>query len=455
MATKKQKIPLDERLKTAASNVTDFVWITELADLPQWRIRLVRAMRVFYAVGRDLAEGQLTLRAMSLVFTTLLSIVPLLAVSFSVLKAFGVHNQIEPILTGLLTPLGERGTEITSNIIGFVENMKVGVLGAVGLAMLFYTVIALMQKIEAAFNYTWRVTHSRPLHQRFSDYLSVIMIGPVLIFSAIALTGTMMNNEFVVWLSGFEVFGELIRTITRLLPYTLIILAFTFIYVFIPNTKVSLKAAFIGALISGVLWETSGYLFASFVVSSGKYAAVYSAFASLMLLLIWLYLGWVILLVGASISFYIQNPEYVSTPRQRILLSNAMKERLALLIMTKIAERYYQKKPAYTARALGSQLNISTDLVRRVLDALEAQNLIKQSNDKISVYLPARPLDEMQLIDVFTAIRVANEDRHLNSRKIPRHAEVDRIINRLEDSNNQILSQETIKDLVSKPPPPK
>ena len=439
-----------DQFKKFITYFVKFVWLTELTDLPRWRIRLVRFIRILFAVGRDLADGQLTLRAMSLVYTTLLSLVPLLAVSFSVLKAFGVHNQIEPILSGALAPLGERGTEITVNIIGFVENMKVGILGAVGMAMLFYTVVALMQKIEAAFNYTWRVSQSRPLHQRFSDYLSVLLIGPVLIFTALGLTGTMLNNGFVLWLANFEVFGTLIKLITKSLPYILIICAFAFIYIFIPNTKVKLKPAIIGAIICGMLWETTGWLFASFVVSSGQYTAVYSAFATLILLLIWLYLGWLILLIGASISFYVQNPDYVASPRRDLLLSNDMKERLALLIMTKIAENYYHKHSSYSAKDLAFELQIPCDIIVKVLTALEKENLLKQSNDKIPLYLPAKPLDEVSLKDVFDAIRHANEDQHLNSKQLPRDPKVDRIFEQLNDSMAQALAKQTVKDLASK-----
>ena len=110
----------------------------------------------------------LTLQAMSLVYTTLLSLVPLIAVSFSVLKGFGVHNQVEPMLSSVLAPLGDKGAEITSKIIEFVENTKAGVLGSLGLVLLFYTVVSLIQKIERSFNFTWRISKPRPFAQRFS-----------------------------------------------------------------------------------------------------------------------------------------------------------------------------------------------------------------------------------------------------------------------------------------------
>lgn len=436
------------QLTKLVSSLTKSIWLTELSEVPAWKVRIVRISRVLFAVVRDLQEGQLTLRAMSLVYTTLLSLVPLLAVSFSVLKAFGVHNQIEPLLQNLMTPLGPQGVEITNNIIGFVENMKVGVLGAIGVALLFYTVISLMQKIESAFNYAWRVTQVRALHQRFSDYLSVVLIGPVLIFSAIGVSGTLMSNGFVVWLSGFEVLGWLIASLTRLLPYLLIIAAFTFIYVFIPNTKVKLVPALYGALVAGVLWETAGRIFAGVVVSSTNYVAIYSAFAALIFFLIWLYVGWIILLVGANIAFYVQNPDYVSSPRRELNLSNHMKERLALAVMLNIARNYYRDKSALTNKQLANRLRTPSDIVRQVLSALEKQSLISPTNGKLVRYLPAKPLDEMSVADVLHAVRHANEDRHLNPSMLPKDQEVDVVFEKMNRAIDETFTQQTIKQLV-------
>ncbi|MDZ7810879.1 MAG: YhjD/YihY/BrkB family envelope integrity protein [Arhodomonas sp.] len=259
-------------------------------------------VRLLLAVIEDLAGGQLTLRAMSLVYTTLLSMVPLLAVSFSVLKAFGVHNQIQPILAQFLAPLGPRGAEITTQIIEFVENMRVGVLGAVGLALLLYTVIALVQKVEQAFNAAWRIRQNRPFTQRFSHYLSVILIGPVLIFSALGITASFFGAEWVQRLSTVRPLGMLLDVAAALIPYALVIAAFTFIYSFVPNTRVRPAAAFAGALVAGVLWQSTGWVFASFVAGSTRYTAIYSAFAALILFMIWLYLSWLILLLGASVA---------------------------------------------------------------------------------------------------------------------------------------------------------
>jgi membrane protein len=157
------------------------LWQTELEQLPHWQRFAIKLLRIFQAVSRDLTEGLITLRAMSLVYTTLLAMIPVLAVGFSVLKGFGLHNRVGALLSHILEPLGAESENITKNVIDFVDNIDVALLGVMGVGMLFYTVITLINKIERAFNRTWHISESRGLAQRVSEYLSIIMIGPVLI----------------------------------------------------------------------------------------------------------------------------------------------------------------------------------------------------------------------------------------------------------------------------------
>jgi len=348
-------------IKTVQEQLTSYIWDTPIDTMPKLKQFVITALRIGHLLIRDLSEGQLTLRAMGLVYTTLLAIVPLIAVSFSVLKGFGVHNQIEPALLNLFAPLGEKGVEITNRIIDFVDNIKVTVLGSVGLALLFYTVVSLMQKIERAFNFTWRVSEQRPFSQRFSDYLSVILIGPVLVFSALGLTATITNIEVVQNAMQVQLIGDLLQFIGRLIPYMLVIAAFTFIYIFVPNTKVKFKPALIGGVVAGILWETMGWSFAAFVVSSTKYTAIYSAFATLIILLIWLYVSWLILLIGGSIAFYVQRPEHRNLQSRILRLSNRMKEKLALMIMALIGQHYYQQREAWTLDRLSKKLKVGSE----------------------------------------------------------------------------------------------
>jgi YihY family inner membrane protein len=225
----------------------------------------VHAGRIVDRLVDDLYTGRLNLYAMSLVYTTVLSIVPVLAVSFSVLKAFGVHNQLEPTLHALLAPLGERGGEITQQIIVFVDNIQVGVLGALGLGFLIYTVISLLQKVEESFNFIWKSRGERSLSRRFSDYLSVLLVGPVLVFTALGITGAVMGSDAVQWVALFEPARTLIAIAGRVVPFLLIVAAFTFIYKVVPYTRVDVRAAFTGAVVAALLWQVAGLAFASVV----------------------------------------------------------------------------------------------------------------------------------------------------------------------------------------------
>ena len=230
----------------------------------------------------------------------------------------------------------------------------------------------------------------------------------------------------------------------------LIISAFTFIYIFIPNTKVKLIPAVIGALVAGILWESAGRLFATVVISSTNYVAIYSAFAALIFFLIWLYVGWIILLIGANIAFYVQNPDYVTSPRRQLNLSNHMKERIALAIILNIARHFYEGKQVLTAKQLAKQLNIPSEVIEQVLVALEKQSLVSQTNKKIPGYLPCKPLDEMSVADVLQAVRHANEDQHLSPALLPTDEVVEDVFSQMNACLDSTFADQSIKALVKK-----
>ncbi len=392
-------------------------------------------------------DGMITLQAMSLVYTTLLSIVPLLAVSFSVLKGFGVHNQVEPLLLNLLQPLGEQGVEITQRIIGFVENTKAGVLGSLGLALLFYTVVSLIQKIERSFNYTWRVTEQRPFAQRFSDYLSVVLLGPLLIFSALGVTASITGSSVVQQLYQYETIDWFVRLIGRLVPYILVIAAFTIVYIFVPNTRVRLKSALVGAVVAGVLWETTGWIFASFVVSSAKYAAIYSAFATLIVFMIWLYVCWMILLIGASIAFYVQYPEYRTLQERQFQLSNRMKEKIALLTMAIISSNYYRNRDPLNMQLVARRINITPEVLKPIVDQLLAHNILVTTNGSKPGLLPAQPPETQKVIDILRVIRSAEEHGSASMELLPRFDGIETLYAKMNAALDEGFAEVSLKDV--------
>lgn len=370
---------------------------------------LYKTGRSLYALIRDVLSGQLTLHAMSLVYTTLLSIVPLLALSFSVLKAMGVHQRMEPFLFQFFEPMGPQGIEVAERILGFVDNMKVGVLGSVGLALLVYTVVSLVQKIERSFNVIWRVPEMRSLAQRFSNYLSVIMVGPLLMVSAIGVTASVFSSDLVQRVMEIEPFGSLIVEISRFTPFFLVVAAFTFVYVFIPNTRVKLRYAFIAGLVAGVSWQAAGMLFASFVAGSARYAAIYSGFAVGIILLIWTYLNWMILLLGAGLAFYMQNPGSVAK-RRDVQLAPELQEQIALALVWLVAKPFSRGEPAPQQEVLEQDLRVPGEITRHVSDKLIRAGVLNLAGHKGDQLLPARALDLITIGSVLEAVR-RDEDR--------------------------------------------
>jgi len=424
------------------------IWPEDMEAMPAWKRLLIRAMQIGYALVRDMLDGQLTLRAMSLVYTTLLSLVPLLALTFSVLKGFGVHNQLEPVLLNALAALGDKGVEITARIVGFVENIKVGVLGALGLGLLVYTVISLLHKIEKSFNYAWHITRSRPLGQRFSEYLSVVLVGPLLIFSALGMTATMMSSGIVQAMVSVPLLGTMVASIGKLIPYVLVIAAFTFMYVFMPNTRVRLGPALTGGLVAGIAWEAMGWAFGSLVVSSSSYTAVYSGFAILIMFMIWLFVSWLILLLGASIAFYCQHPEHLGLPRDRIRLSPAMLERLSLLIMYFIGRRYYHHESGWKLEDMVQWLGVPSNVAEAVLERLHDASLVLHTSEVSPPYVPARDMETLQLRQVLEAVRSGNGETGLTPWKLAAEPAVDHLLQGMDRAVDAAIGDKTLKAMV-------
>ena len=394
--------PLLDRLRTR-------LW-EDRAALTRSELWLTRLGRYLFALGRDLLDGQLSMRAMSLVYTTLLSLVPFLALGFSVLKALGVHNTLEPVLREFMRPLGPQGVEITSNLIGFVEKIQVGVLGSLGVALLFYTAISLIQKVENSFNYIWRIERPRPFAQRVGEYLSVLMVGPVVVFSALGMTASVLNSGLVTQIRDIEPFGALLYGITRLIPYAMIVGMFTFLYAYVPNTKVKFGPAALGGLAAGVLWQTASFAFASFVASATDYNAIYSGFAIVIFLLIWLYVGWLILLTGCQLTFYAQHPAHLKVERGVPLPAGRQSEYLALLIMGTAGRRFMDGQPALTQEDMARDLGATPDHVARAVETLIERGYLTEAGRERTKLVPARDLDSVTLSELWSAIRAGHSE---------------------------------------------
>jgi membrane protein len=401
-------------------------------------------LRNAYAVLRDIVSGQLTLRAMSLVYTTLLSVVPLIAFSFSVLKGLGVHEELEAKLYTILEPLGEKGVEITDQVMTIVHNVNGSVLGGIGLAFFIYTAITMVQKIEEAFNYVWYVNKSRSFAKRFTEYMLVLLIGPLAIAIALGAIASLSNESVVLWLSQRSFLGPIFAATSQATPYLLIAGTFTFLYWYMPNTKVNLRSALVGGLSGGIMWATLGMVFAAFLANSARTQAIYASFAIAITTLIWLYLNWLILLIGAQIAFYFQNPAYLRIGRREPRLSNAMRERVALNIMFLIGREFRNPVSGVSLRSLSRTLRIPSITLSPIATGLEAAGLLT-SNDKEDL-LPGREMSRVTLCDILDVVR---RDGETGSHEDPSwDDEIKALGEGLDDAIAATLSEQTLAGLL-------
>ena len=400
------------------------LWSPRVDELGIAASTAVRFVRFVYAIVRDVLTTNITLRAMGLVYVTILSIVPMLALSFSALKGFGVHqSMVKPALLSAFEPLGEQGIEITERLISYVDNVQGGLLAGAGLVLLIYTTISMIKKTEDSLNYIWRVDNARSFMQRVGEYLSVVVIGPLLMITAIGLIATIGSNALVDRMLGSELLGATTVLAGKLMPYILVSMVFSIMYWFIPNTRVGPKAALAGGFTGGILWAFSGVLFATFVVSSSRNVTIYASFAIVIIALMWLYISWVIFLIGAQTSFYFQNPGYLRVGYRQLNVGNKLREQAALGLMLIVAESFRQPGKSYTTNEIGAQLGIPGMLLTPIKIRLINAGLLETArHDKL---IPSRDPSLISLAEVFAAVRDPHDDDMLRVHRWP--GKVDRV----------------------------
>jgi membrane protein len=356
---------------------------------------------------RDMLSGQLTLHAMSLVYTTLLSIVPLLGISFALAKGLGVFSKLKENLDTFLVHLGPDAENISSKLFDMVDKVNGSVIGGIGVAFFLWTAISTIQKVESSFNYVWYVSKPRSLARRFTEYLVVLLVGPVVFATAFTMIGALSSNTIVTRLEQLPGIAEVFLLFGKFLPYLLVSAVFTFLYMFMPNTRVRVTSALVGGLAGGIMWATMGVIFTTFILNSVRTLAVYATFAIGIVGLIWLYLNWLILLIGAQLAFYHQNPVFLRIGRQEPRLSNSMRERLVLNIMTLVGRAFREPKKGIAAVDLSSRLNIPAIALVPIIDSLEQAGLLLCAENE-SLF-PGRELSRIRLNDILDVVREEGE----------------------------------------------
>ena len=398
--------------------------------------------RLASAILMKFSDKGLHLQSTSLAYTTLLSLVPFLAVTFSVLKGFGVQNQLRPMLMQSLEPLGEKGIQIGESILTYVDNLNFAVLGFMGVGLLFWTVISLLTKVEQAFNAVWHVPGTRSLARRFSDYLSVALVGPVFIVTALGVTAGALGDPSISRIVAAGPLGRLFLWLGQSLPYLLVCAAFAFLYAFLTNCRVRLVPALIGGVFASVAWYGIGHLFALLVASSSKYSAIYSTLAAAVLFIIWVNIGWLIILVGSHIARYWQHPHLLRSVDDGAGTTPVHDDALALHVMVLIGHAFHFDEPRWTLETLVARGCCGPpDQVQALLRCLTEGHLILTTSDEPVAYLPARSIENIALAEIVVAV-------HARRARSVQPEAVQLIVDRIDDAVAGSLQGKNLRDLV-------
>lgn len=426
----------------------DWLFFGPLSTGPGPGARVIRLLSYPYAVIRDLARGDINLRAMGLVYTTLLSLVPLIAFSFAILKVFGAHRELEPIVYEFFRPVGgQAAAQLTGKVMQFADSVSSGVVGSLGLALLAWTLLGTIRKVEDSFNYLWRVEQARSFGRRIAEYLTLLVMGPLLLVGFIGLSHATLESAPLRTVARMPILDRLPQILFGLAPYVMVMAFFTGMYIFIPNTRVQWRPAVIGAAAAGVLWAAVGKMFTAFVVYSTRLTIVYAGFAFIVAALLWTYLGWVILLAGAQLSFYIQNPTYLRYGLQELRLSSVELEQLALRLMYLAGRAQSTDGRSWTLNRLARELGLPGIAVATMGAALERAGLVRITND--GDLICAR---DPATITVHAVLEVARNQHsgHAAPRRIPIPT-VDRLLSSLDEMRRSRCAGLTLNDLIADP----
>ncbi len=371
-------------------------------DAGRLRIHAYQSLRVILLTIHGFKDHFILLRASALAYSTILAIVPILAIAFSVMKGLGAQTHLERAMIKYLTADQE---ELTSRIFDYIANTDFKVLGAMGTIMLIYAVLVMLGNVEETFNHFWGVTSSRRFVRRLSNYFSLLILGPLVMMISTAMIASFPSSIAAQPLSRFEFFQYALRLFDSMLPKALLWGAFTAMYVLIPNTRVRFIPALIAGVVCGALWEMAFKVFTGFNVGVTNYNKIYGTFSVLPIFIIWLYISWVIVLIGAQLSHAIQNIASLQMESDPGGFSFHQREKSAFMIMLKISEHFHQGLPQMDSASLAKALSIPLRLAQETIQALCDHDLLQAIQADEPMFQPAKNPGLITLYDISRAMR--------------------------------------------------
>jgi membrane protein len=388
---------------------TSDIFSVRLKDLRPVQAFFIRYLRIFILAVQGFLKDDCAMRASALTYYTLLSIVPVVAMAFGIAKGFGlqelIQKQIIQVAEGANWP-----EDIVVKILSFSDSMlesaKGGIIAGVGFALLCWTVVNILGKVEDSFNHIWEVKKPRSLVRKFTDYIAIVVLAPILLIIS-SSAAVVVSSKIEVIVRSIEllgVVGPLIFFVLRLLPYVSIWVLLMLNYIIMPNTRVPVKSAVLAGIITGTIFQAVQFIYIKFQIGVAHYGAIYGSFAVLPLFVAWVQISWMIVLLGAEIAVAYENQETFGFRRDFSGLSIASKKLLVLRVFHLMVKRFAVGEPALSATQIARTLEIPVRLVRQILGNLAVAGLVAETTKTVNheaTYQPARTIEDITIQTVF------------------------------------------------------
>ncbi len=426
--------------------IKEDIWLLHEQKLPLFKATLIKSLKIIILSVQGFSRDLCPLRASALTLYSILSIVPIIAMLFGIAKGFGFETMLEQ---QLLEHAPDQDT-LVIQLISFAQNLlestKGGVIAGIGIVVLFWTIINVIGNIEESFNFIWKIDKGRSISRKFSDYLSLMLLAPVLLIAASSMTVFLKTKiTWLITVIHLPEFGTwLVLRGLSLSPLALMIVLFAFTFIFMPNHKINYRAGIIAAIVTGILYHLSQWAYLSLQIGASSYNAIYGSFAALPLFVVWLQVGWMIVLLGCEVAFFLQNYEIYRNNDRFSDLSFSLKKVIALQVTRLIIKNFIQLDKPLTATEIATKLVVPIAVIQPVLLNLIASHIIVEFKDRDEVndgvYQPAIDINRLTIAYIINALEQCGQNHlpDINQEQLFMNA-VNNFKNLMEASEQNVL----------------
>ena len=431
--------------------LNDAIWLTPLSEISKGKTFIFKQLRIILLAARGFSNDKVSLQASALTFYSLLSVIPIAAIVFAIAKGFGLDKNLEQLIIDKFQSEQEVLNWLLQNATNAIEKTRGGYIAGIGVIILFWSAMSLLNHIESSFNHIWQIRSSRPWYRKFTDYLTIMLIAPVFIILSSSIT-VFISTELTDYMTKapiLDFFKPVISFLFRFAPYFLSWITLTILFIIMPNAKVKFVPALISGIIAGTILQGIQWLYIDLQFGITKLSAIYGSFAAVPLFIIWIQTSWIVVLLGAEISFANQNISRYELESEALNISNYQKRALVLMIMHMIIRNFSMGEKPISAEYIAVNLKIPVRLSRDILQDLSNANLVSiihENEEKERLYQPALDVNRLTVSYVFSHL----DKKGVEQIMVIRNKDYEKIISMLEKfdrliakSNSNIL----IKDL--------